>query len=112
MILNVQSESSGNFPHKAYSYNNAFGVVVIKYRNLIMEIKKYIILVIKFEDLATVITNLLSAIPWIGKDMVESNAISILSLPTIGIISPYALKSERKIRFDKSNFLSIPYSFL
>lgn len=61
---------------------------------------------------ATVITNLLSAIPWIGKDMVESNAISILSLPTIGIISPYALKNGRKKRLDKNNFLSIPYSFL
>jgi len=32
-------------------HNNAFGVVVIKYRDLIMEIKRYIIPVIKFEDL-------------------------------------------------------------
>jgi len=54
----------------------------------------------------------MSAIPWIGNDFVESINIIELCLPTIGIISPNALKKGRKIRSDKSEFLSIPYSFL
>lgn len=33
-------------------------------------------------------------------------------LPTIGIVSPHALKKGKKIRSDKSEFLSIPPSFL
>lgn len=61
---------------------------------------------------ATVITNLMSAIPWIGNDFVESINIIELTLPTIGLISPHALKKGKKIRSDKSKFLSIPNSFL
>jgi len=64
--------------------------------------------------LATVITNLLSAIPWIGKDFVESHNYMELILSTIGIVSPHALKKGNKIRgnIEKTSFLSIPYSFL
>lgn len=67
------------------------------------------------------ITNLLSAIPWVGKDFVESKNIteyySILAtaaiLPTIGTVSPHALKKGNKnIRLDKKEYLSIPPSFL
>jgi hypothetical protein len=58
------------------------------------------------------ITNLMSAIPWIGNDFVESINITELTLPTIGLISPHALKKGNKIRSDKSKFISIPNSFL
>ena len=89
---------------------------------------------------ATVITNLLSAIPWLGKSLVESiiiestliliiiiyNCIHIkeiyfsycfflfifATLETIGKISPHALKRGRKLINDKSKFFNIPYSFL
>lgn len=61
---------------------------------------------------ATVITNLMSAIPWIGNDFVESINIIELSLPTIGLISPHALKKGKKMKSDKSKFLSIPNTFL
>lgn len=70
---------------------------------------------------ATVITNMISAIPWIGKDIVEFKNItesSIIAstaclLPTIGIVSPHALKKgNKKIRLDKKEYLSIPPSFL
>lgn len=54
----------------------------------------------------------MSAIPWIGNDFVESTNIIEFCLPTIGLVSPHALKKSRKIRLDKSEFLSIPYSFL
>ncbi len=49
---------------------------------------------------ATVITSLMSAIPWVGQDIVESKNITEgysstiyaipLILPTIGTVSPYA----------------------
>jgi hypothetical protein len=78
--------------------------------------------------LATVITNLLSAIPIFGQDIVElinftpislredyltklNAAISIV-LPTIGTVNKHALKKGKKIRLDKREFLSIPYQFL
>ena len=55
----------------------------------------------------------MSAIPWIGNDFVESiNIIVLSSLPTIGVVSPHALKKGKKIRSNKSEFLSIPSSFL
>lgn len=54
---------------------------------------------------ATVITNLLSAIPYLGKDLVVS--INNLVLPVIGIISPHAIKKEKYY-----DFYSIPSSFL
>ena len=69
---------------------------------------------------ATVITNLLSAIPIFGQDIVELKIftenytiISNILLPTIGIVSPNALKKGKKeIRLDKREYLSIPSSFL
>lgn len=85
---------------------------------------------------ATVITNLISAIPWIGQDIVESTSntvhinlviiiiilfsISIpfsqnksISLPTIGIVNKNALKKSNKaLRTNKEEYLSIPSSFL
>ncbi len=58
---------------------------------------------------ATVITNLFSAIPWIGHDLVEFTIYNLLILPPIGTLHKYARKS---LRFDKNIYLSIPYSFL
>lgn len=67
------------------------------------------------------ITNLLSAIPWIGQSLVESKNLteysSIVStaslLPTIGTVSAHALKKGNKSqRLDKQEYLSIPPSFL
>lgn len=69
--------------------------------------------------MATVITNLLSAIPWIGQSLVESQNITetvLLTaslLPTIGTVSAHALKKGNKnLRLDKKEYLSIPPSFL
>ena len=71
---------------------------------------------------ATVITNLMSAIPWIGQDIVESkntieDCLLLTSigciLPTIGTINKNALKKgNRKIRLEKEEYLSIPSSFI
>lgn len=79
---------------------------------------------------ATVITNLISAVPWIGQDIVESKIIITIiilcffaivlfslskdiSLPTIGTIDKNALRKGNKIlRLDKQEYLSIPLSFL
>lgn len=67
------------------------------------------------------ITNLLSAIPWIGQDFVEliniTEYYSMLAtssiLPTIGTVSPHAIKKgNNNIRLDKKEYLSIPPSFL
>ena len=85
--------------------------------------------------MATVITNLLSAVPFFGQDLVELINVSNLNinlfiienwnytsflqtevasmiLPTIGIVSPHALKKGNKIRLDKKEYLSIPFQFL
>lgn len=73
--------------------------------------------------MATVITNLISAIPWIGKDVVESIKITVLinlcicmiiffsSLPKIGNVHKNALKKFNKI-LDKRDYISIPSSSL
>src|SRR5271170_5018054 len=77
---------------------------------------------------ATVITNLLSAIPIFGQDIVELinftplieggeylkklNAIIASVLPTIGTVNKHALKKGNKIRLDKRDFLSIPDQFI
>ena len=59
------------------------------------------------------ITNLMSAIPWLGQDIVELINVAVLTLPTIGNITPQALsRTGNNIRIDKKEFLSIPYSFL
>lgn len=78
---------------------------------------------------ATVITNLMSAIPWIGQDIVESKNIMIIiinlliliygvvllkkdiNLPTIGIVHKNALKKVNKY-LDKEKYISLPSSFL
>lgn len=82
--------------------------------------------------MATVITNLLSAIPFFGHDLVESKynfATELIFclgqtgigfkntilpvLPTVGTVSMQALKKGRKLRCnDKKEFLSIPSSFI
>ena len=75
---------------------------------------------------ATVITNLLSAIPVFGQDIVElinftpeiyltklnATIATVLPLPTIGTVNKHALKKGKKIRLDKRDFLSIPYQFV
>jgi hypothetical protein len=81
---------------------------------------------------ATVITNLLSAIPVFGQDLVElnlfnyiatilfknieitfsSNFESMCVLPTIGTVYRAALKNGNKIRTEKINYLSIPSEFI
>lgn len=75
------------------------------------------------------ITNLLSAVPVFGQDLVElicitkiitylSSEVSIFNetylsiLPTIGTVSPHAFKKGKKIRLDKKEYLSIPYQFI
>lgn len=78
---------------------------------------------------ATVITNLLSAIPFFGQDLVElnfnfstefftffgnkvfNNTVSTV-LPTIGTVSTHALKKGRQLRLDKKEYLLIPYQFI
>ena len=71
--------------------------------------------------MATVITNLLSAIPVFGQDLVESTYVTgcliyegniLPLLATIGTVSTQALKKWRKIRLDKEEYLSIPYQFI
>jgi len=69
---------------------------------------------------ATVITNLLSAIPVFGQDIVELTNITeylrmatiIPVLPTIGTVSIHAIKKGKNLRLHKREYLSIPYSFL
>lgn len=79
---------------------------------------------------ATVITNLLSSIPIFGQDLVESNNATNFStcyfneafifneillsvLPTVGTVSPHALKKGNKIRTEaKKEYLSTPYQFI
>ena len=78
--------------------------------------------------MATVITNLLSAIPVFGQDIVEliitkylicfvsfSNLVkaNILPvLPAVGTVSIHALKKGKKIRLEKKEYLSIPSQFI
>lgn len=70
---------------------------------------------------ATVITNLMSAIPWVGQDIVELNftdsyvtAYSLCTiLPRIGTVNINALKKGNKdLRLNKEEYLSIPSPFL
>jgi hypothetical protein len=67
---------------------------------------------------ATVITNLISAIPWIGQDIVESNIFEICyleytlySLLPIGIANIHAFNKGNK-RLSEQEYVSIPSSFI
>ena len=72
--------------------------------------------------MATVITNLLSAIPYFGQDLVESINFTNINitehflfslLPTIGTVNINALKKGNKsLRLNKDKYLSISPSFL
>jgi hypothetical protein len=63
---------------------------------------------------ATVITNLMSAIPWVGQDIVEFlKIIKQKSLDTIGVVHKNALKRGKfLLKIDKKEYLSIPSSFI
>lgn len=68
---------------------------------------------------ATVITNLMSAIPWIGQDIVELINIQLVNpvlvksiLPTVGSINANALKKGNNLRLDKKEYTLIPPSFI
>ena len=73
--------------------------------------------------MATVITNLISAIPWIGQDIVESIKITVLIylyicmiilfsfLATIGNVHKNALNKFNEI-LDKRDYISIPSAFI
>ncbi len=76
---------------------------------------------------ATVITNMLSAIPWIGGDFVELNITTLLfsltlfrymlyvysSLPTIGVVNTKALRGKKARTIeDKKPYLNVPFDFL
>lgn len=72
---------------------------------------------------ATVITNMLSAVPWIGQDFVQLTTLLYLDpilsmqlvapvmLPTISTVNVKALRGGTA-RLDKSSFLAVPYDFL
>ena len=79
--------------------------------------------------MATVITNLLSAIPVFGHDLVESiqnlmlknktllgneiiTNIIINVLPTLGTVRKEAIKKGKIIRSNKNEYLTIPYQFI
>jgi len=69
---------------------------------------------------ATVITNLMSAIPWLGQDIVELTKITYIhsdlilsSLPILGTIHRNAFKKRiNSSRLEAKQYLSIPPSFL
>jgi hypothetical protein len=62
------------------------------------------------KNMATVITNMLSAIPWIGQDFVQFQTLTQALLP-IGILSPNRFQKPRtKDQLDA--FLSLPQSLL
>lgn len=69
---------------------------------------------------ATVITNLISAVPWIGQDIVESIKTTVLGisvifiysiLPTIGNVHKNALNKMNKL-LDKKDYVDVPTPFL
>ncbi len=78
----------------------------------------------QIKDLATVITNLMSAIPWVGQDIVESKnnqqdiLFAVLSITTgkerLSIIGTFKQKSRinRNKRLTSDEYLSIPKSFI
>jgi len=75
--------------------------------------------IVEIRDLATVITNLLSAIPWVGTDLVEFPHLLVISLfilailPTIGTLHSNALRGALpRTEKDKRYALNIPFDFL
>lgn len=57
---------------------------------------------------ATVITNLLSAIPWIGSDIVEfSYSFTLSFLPTIGSINERGIRGKKLVLRRVKNILLI-----
>lgn len=64
--------------------------------------------------MATVITNLMSAIPWVGQDIVEFlKSVKPKILKTIGIVHKNALKRGKKdLNINKQEYLGIPCSFI
>jgi hypothetical protein len=75
--------------------------------------------IVEIRDLATVITNLLSAIPWIGTDLVEFIYLLFISLftlailPTIGSVNYKALRGRApRTENEKRYALNIPFDFL
>lgn len=77
---------------------------------------------------ATVITNMLSAVPWIGQDFVQFYpphlytaywvflafaSVCFVSLPTLGVVNTRALRGvQPRTLQDKLKYVNIPYSFL
>jgi len=65
--------------------------------------------IVEIRDLATVITNLLSAIPWVGTDLVEFSHLLFISLfilailPTIGSVIIRLYEGELHVLKMKSN---------
>ena len=64
---------------------------------------------------ATVITNLMSAIPWVGQDIVELNTDTVnylhSALPTVGTLSHNTNKNINR-RLNKQEYMVIPPSFI
>lgn len=69
---------------------------------------------------ATVITNLMSAIPWVGQDIVESKEIAdiyprtlLSTLPILGTVNKNALKKVNNYsKLDDQEYINIPSPFL
>jgi quinol-cytochrome oxidoreductase complex cytochrome b subunit len=53
--------------------------------------------IVEIRDLATVITNLLSAIPWIGTDLVEFPHLPVISLFILAILAGFTVTKEPTI---------------
>jgi hypothetical protein len=75
--------------------------------------------IVEIRDLATVITNLLSAIPWVGTDLVEFSHLLLISLFILAILPTIGTERSKVLRGalprtgnDKQYALNIPYDFL
>ena len=111
MLLNAQSEFLGVPPGQGPL--RVQGMKIERFIFLYQNLTAFIGYVLPFGQMslwgATVITNLFSAIPWIGHDLVELTIYNLLILPPIGSVNKYASKN---LRLDKNIYLSIPYYFL
>ena len=54
--------------------------------------------IVEIRDLATVITNLLSAIPWIGTDLVEFSHLLLISLFILAILPTIGTERSKVLR--------------